>query len=108
LRAFLSHSSKDKYFVSQVASVLGPTQIEYDEQTFEFVLSVQAIRKAIARSELFVAFVSQNSLSSKFVEEEHRAALEARGRGELDKIIILTIDGTSYKALPSWLRNSVV
>ncbi|NJO33556.1 MAG: TIR domain-containing protein [Rhodospirillales bacterium] len=105
MKAFLSHSSKDKYFVGQVAKALGTTQIEYDEQTFEYTLNVKAIRHALARSDLFVAFLSANSIGSSFVAEEHRAALEARGRGDLEHILIFAIDNTSYKMLPEWLRE---
>jgi hypothetical protein len=105
MKAFLSHSSKDKYFVRQVADALGTTQIEYDERTFEFTLNVQAIRRALMRSDLFVAFLSSNSITSDFVAEEERAALEARGRGNLEKVMIFAIDNTSYRELPDWLRE---
>src|SRR5262245_35601133 len=105
MKAFLSHSSKDKYFVEHVAAALGTTQIEYDKDTFEFTLNVQAIRRAISRSNLFVAFLSANSITSNFVAEEQRAALEARGRGALEKVLIFAIDSTSYRMLPDWLRE---
>lgn len=36
MRAFLSHSSKDKDFVRQVAEILGPLLVEYDERTFDY------------------------------------------------------------------------
>jgi hypothetical protein len=62
MKAFLSHSSKDKYFVREVAKGLGNVQFEYDEYTFEYVLNAEAIRRALARSELFVLFLSENSI----------------------------------------------
>jgi tetratricopeptide (TPR) repeat protein len=105
MKAFLSHSSKDKYFVGQVAASLGTTQIEYDQHTFEFTLNAQAIRRALSRSDLFVAFLSSNSITSSFVTEEQRAALEARGRGNLEKVMVFAIDNTSYRMLPDWLRE---
>ncbi|MFE0014853.1 TIR domain-containing protein [Mesorhizobium sp. NPDC059054] len=105
VRAFLSHSSKDKYFVSQVAKQLGDISVEYDERTFEHVLNNQAIRNALQRSEVFALFVSKNSISSSFVSEEERTALESRARGQIKQCIIFAIDDTSYRALPEWLRE---
>ena len=101
----MSHSSKDKYFVGQVAAALGPLHVEYDEQTFDLTLNVQAIRRSLSRSDLFVVFLSANAIGSPFVAEEERSALEARGRGFLKKVLILSIDNTSYRALPEWLRE---
>jgi hypothetical protein len=105
VRAFLSHSSKDKIFVRQIANILGPLQIELDERTFEYAFNVGAIRDALTRSDLFVYFLSTNSITSNFVKEEHRAALEARGAGTLKRVLIFAIDGTSYTALPAWMQE---
>jgi hypothetical protein len=105
MKAFLSHSSKDKYFVRQVAEALGNIQVEYDEATFEHTLNVQAIWRALNRSDLYVMFLSANSIGSSFVSEEQRVALEARGKGTLKRVLIFSLDGTSYKALPEWLRQ---
>ena len=105
MRAFLSHSSKDKPFVSQVADALGPLQCEYDEYSFEFILNTEAIRKALRRSDLFVFFLSANSVKSSFVAEELRAALEDRARGLLKQVLIFSLDATSYQELPEWMRD---
>lgn len=105
VKAFLSHSSKDKHFVSAVADFLGAGQVEYDEVTFELDLNVENIRRALSRSDLFVLFLSAQSIRSPFVSEESRAALEARGKGFIKKILVFAIDETSYKALPVWLQE---
>lgn len=105
MKAFLSHSSKDKYFVDQVARALGKTQIEYDAQTFEFTLNTQAIRNALTRADIFILFLSKNSIHSNFVREEERAALEARAKGIIKRCVVFTIDGTSYRELPEWLKE---
>src|SRR5258708_3897809 len=105
VKAFLSHSSKDKHFVREVAKNLGNLQIEYDEYTFEYVLNAEAIRRALARSDLFVLFLSENSVNSSFVKEEIRSTLEARARGQIKQVLIFAIDNTSYRALPGWLRE---
>src|SRR5262245_49113926 len=41
----------------------------------------------------------------QFVKEENRAALEARGRGELRHVLVFALDKTSYTALPEWMRE---
>ena len=105
MKAFLSHSSQDKYFVREVAKNLGNLQIEYDEYTFEYVLNAEAIRKALARSNLFVLFLSENSVSSSFVKEEIRSTLEARAKGQIKQVLIFAIDNTTYRSLPAWLRE---
>jgi tetratricopeptide (TPR) repeat protein len=105
MKAFLSHSSQDKHFVREVAKRLGNLQVEYDEYTFEFVLNAEAIRRALSRSDLFVLFLSANSVKSTFVKEEIRAALESRAKGTIKQVLIFSIDQTSYRALPDWLRE---
>jgi hypothetical protein len=105
MRAFLSHSSKDKPFVSQVADALGPLQCEYDEYSFEFILNTEAIRNALRRSDLFVFFLSANSVKSTFIAEELRTALEDRARGLLKQVLIFSLDATSYQELPEWMRD---
>jgi hypothetical protein len=105
VKAFLSHSSKDKLFVSAVAKELGDLNCELDEKTFDFTFNVAAIRKALERSQVFVYFLSASSIVSPFVSEEQHAALEARGKGLIKRVIVFAIDGTSYKELPSWMQE---
>ena len=105
MRSFLSHSSKDKVFVRQVAERLGPLAVELDEQTFAYTFNVQAIRGALQRCDLFVYFLSADSVSSTFVDEEQKAALEARGKGVIRRVVVFSLDGTSYKALPNWMQE---
>ena len=105
MKAFLSHSSKDKSFVEKVAQYLGSALCEYDQYTFEYKLTSQAIRDAFARCNVFVLFLSENSIQSNFVSEEMRTALDFRGLGTIKKTIIIALDNTSYQALPEWMRD---
>jgi hypothetical protein len=51
MRAFLSHSSKDKGFVQRVAESLRPGTYELDSQTFDAgLINSQAIISALERS----------------------------------------------------------
>lgn len=104
MKAFLSHSSKDKSFVREIANKLGLALCEFDEYTFEHTLTSQAIRRALARCNLFVLFLSEDSVRSPFVWEELRTGSEFIARGRLSRILIFALDDTSYTALPEWLR----
>jgi tetratricopeptide (TPR) repeat protein len=105
MKAFLSHSSKDKALVRAVADRLGVARCEYDEYTFEFTLNAEAIRNALKRSTLFVFFLSHDSVRSGFVAEELRIALESRAAGTLRRVLVFSLDATSHKALPEWMRE---
>lgn len=104
MSAFLSHSSKDKAFVRQVATALG-LECEYDEYSFESTFNIQAIRRALGRSSVFVLFLSKDSIRSSYVADEQRAALAGLGRGFIKRILIFCLDDTSYQSLPEWLRD---
>jgi hypothetical protein len=106
VKAFLSHSSKDKAFVCSVADRLGLSRCEYDEYTFEFTLNADSIRRALKRCNLFVFFLSGNSIRSDFVAEELRAALEARASGLIRKVLIFSRDRDVYFAHP--FRKQIV
>jgi tetratricopeptide (TPR) repeat protein len=105
MKAFISHSSKDKHIAKAVADELGELRCEYDNYTFDFVLNSDAIRRALLRSDIFVLLLSQNSINSNFVSEEIRGALESRGAGKLKNVYIFALDKTSYELLPDWLRE---
>ncbi len=105
MKAFLSHSSKDKFFVGEVFKALGASQAEYDEKTFDFTFNVKAIRESLQRSDLFVFFLSRNSIHSSFINEEQKTALELRGKGIVKKIITFALDDTTYRSLPDWMRD---
>ena len=104
MKAFLSHSSKDKAFVRKVAELIGTARCEYDEYTFDFILNAQAIRQALRRCDLFVFFLSKDSIRSDFVAEELRTALDFRASGQIKRVMVFCLDDTSFKALPEWMQ----
>jgi hypothetical protein len=75
---FLSHSSKDKEsYVHKVYAKLGADRCVYDEQTFEAGMqSLEEILGNLQKVDLFVLFLSNNSLNSDWV---HTEILEAKG-----------------------------
>ena len=105
MKAFLSHSSRDKPLVEEVAKRLGFASCEYDAYTFEFTLNAQAIRRALARCDLFVLFLSEHSVRSNFVADEIRSAHDLRAQGSLKKVLIFTLDTASFRQLPEWMQS---
>ena len=105
MKAFLSHSSKDKSFVGTVADLVGAARCEYDSYSFEYTLTSEALRKALRRCDLFVLFLSDKSINSSWVSEETRTALDLRSQGALKRVLIFTLDDTSYRQLPEWMQS---
>lgn len=101
MRAFLSHSSANKIFVSNVFSEIGHANAEYDEATFSAgVFNTEAIECSLKRSEIFVLFATPESLKSNYVTHEVRLAIELFARGLIKKILVFCLDGVTPKDLP--------
>ena len=109
-KAFLSHSSKDKAFVTAVASRLGRRRISFDAWVFETGDKfTEAIRKAIAGSDLFVFFVSRESLQSLWVKFEQQEAEELLRLEVLTSSLALIIDPTvKPHDLPKWMQRALI
>lgn len=106
MKAFLSHSVQDKAFVDQVYQSLGAAQAQLDTKTFEKAgFNAEAIYRALANSDIFVLFISQDSLDSSFVSYESMMALEQLAAGELQRIMLLCIDEVSFDRIDKRLRK---
>ncbi len=110
MKCFLSHSSKDKgRYVAQVAAKLAPN-IEYDELTFEEGMgNLEEILTALGRSDIFVLFLSENSLESEWVRREISEAKMRLENGELKRFFPIVIDRTiTYRGprIPKWISDS--
>lgn len=106
--AFLSHSSRDKDFVRPVFQALGAARANYDEATFEQgESSADEIYKGIANADLFVLFVSPDSISSKWVQSEIAIAKSRVFSGRIKKVLVFLLEGADAKLLPDWLRDYV-
>jgi len=72
IKAFLSHSSKDKEnYVEVVANKLKKHEIIYDKFSFETgEKTLNEIFKNLSQTDLFVLFISNNSLESEWVKKE--------------------------------------
>jgi TIR domain len=88
MKAFLSHSSKDKGFVEGVAGLLRPGTYEIDSLTFDKgAINSQAILTALNRSDLFCLFLSSASASSAYVDFETLLGLEFFASGKEDQTL---------------------
>ncbi len=111
IRAFLSHSSKDKnQYVRKVAEWLGKDNVIYDELTFEEgEKPFDEILKGLDKTELFVLFLSGNALDSEWVKAEISEAKLRLDNDTIKKIFPIIIeDGLTYEdpRIPSWLREN--
>ena len=111
IKAFLSHSSKDKiFYVRKVADWLGKDNIIYDEFTFEEgEKSLDEIIKGLEKTEIFVLFLSENALMSEWVKKEITEAKIKLDSKEINKIFPIIIeDGLTHEdsRIPQWLRDN--
>lgn len=108
-KVFLSHSSSDKEIVRKIAKQLGNKNSVLDEFTFEAgQQTLDEIFKHLDNSDLFVIFLSDNSLNSKWVKAELGKAKKNLKSEELSRILPIIIDkNITYKdeRIPNWLAK---
>lgn len=108
---FLSHSSRDKEkYVEYIANKIGKDRCIYD--TFSFKSGeniIDEILKNLNKAELFVVFISENSLISKNVLFEIEKAKEKLDYKQIKKIFPIIIDDKithKDKRISDWIRNN--
>lgn len=70
-KIFLSHSSKDKPYVSYIAEHIGKDKCVYDAMCFEAgIKNLDEIFREMGKTSIFVIFISENSLESCWVKKE--------------------------------------
>ena len=110
MKCFLSHSSKDKEsYVRYVANKFGDRAV-YDEYNFEFGMpTLSEIMNGLEESDLFVLFISENSLRSEWVKNEITLFRGLSDSQKIRKFLPILIDNTishSDNRIPSWLREN--
>ncbi|SKB34309.1 TIR domain-containing protein [Acetoanaerobium noterae] len=112
MKVFLSHSSSDKdHYVRVVSKKMERDRIIYDEYTFEEgVKSIEEIDRGLNSSDLFVVFLSENSLNSHWVKYElFKANTLLTESSKLERIFPIIIDNRikhDDKRIPDWLREN--
>ncbi|UJF29293.1 toll/interleukin-1 receptor domain-containing protein [Kaistella sp. 97-N-M2] len=108
-KAFLSHSSKDKEIVRKVANQLGNKNCVLDEISFDpGRITLEQIFSELDSSDIFVLFISDDSLESEWVKKEIQRAKENMNSEILHRIIPIIIDEKilySDVRLPSWIAK---
>lgn len=112
IKCFLSHSSNDKEsYVRHVASKLRSETKIFDEETFEAGMSPsEEIISGLDETSLFVIFISNSALDSKWVKEELVIAKDKIDRGKLDRIYPIIIDESidfTDPRIPDWMKDSL-
>lgn len=70
-KAFLSHSSAQKDFVRKVYKLLGASRCVFDECCFDNGKKIiDEILRGLQNTDLFILFVSNESLDSDWVQQE--------------------------------------
>jgi len=113
MKCFLSHSSQDKesfvdVVAAKLADAIGEESVVYDSFSFEAGLkSIEEIFRALDQTSLFVIFLSESSLKSKWVKDEMQGAKERLSSG-VERIYPILIDASlthDDKRIPKWMRK---
>lgn len=106
MRAFLSHSSKDKKLVEAVFRSLGSYSSHIDSESFEEgKRSAEEIFRTLGGTDVFVLFGSRQSLVSNWVLHELNVAYDRYASGSIRRFLLFLIDDTTIEDLPAWLRS---
>lgn len=108
-KVFLSHSSKDKDLVEYIAKELGFSNVVLDTISFESgKKTIEEIYRTMNDSDIFVLFLSNEALSSEWVEKEILYADGLIRNEKLSTFLPIMIDGNidhKDKRIPLWLKK---
>lgn len=112
IKCFLSHSSADKEsYIRKVSSLLRPETKVFDEETFEAGMSpAEEIINGLGEASLFVIFISDTALESKWVKEELQLAKDKIDSGKLDRIYPIIIEEKitfQDSRIPKWMKDDL-
>jgi tetratricopeptide (TPR) repeat protein len=110
IKCFLSHSSKDKErYIRVVKNNIRKESTIYDEDTFEAGMSPsEEIIRGLDETSLFVIFISESALESKWVTDELSIAKEKVDAGKIDRIYPIIIDDNitfEDPRIPNWMKD---
>lgn len=108
-KAFFSHSSFDREFVSSVYDLLGARHCIYDIKSFEKNADLtKQIKDGLESCDTYVLFLSKNAINSKWVNSEINVAEELKTKWGLKRFMVFQLDDTPHDLLPSWLHSQVL
>lgn len=109
-KAFLSHSSAQKDFVRKVYKLLGASRCVFDECCFDNGKKIiDEILRGLQNTDLFILFVSNESLDSDWVQQEIVLADMFMQKHGLKQILPILIDPKIKPGLddriPNWMKQ---
>ena len=105
MRAFISHSSKDKGFIESMVSLLKPGTYELDSETFDAgLVNSTAITVALRRCDMFCLFLSTDSITSRYVDFETLLGFELLAKGKIERFIAICLDQTAFEQASNQVR----
>lgn len=107
IKAFISHSSKQKDFATRLVNLIGRDLCLIDCYDFEPAYkSIDEIYRAIEKCTVFVLLLSRDSLASDWVKKEIDAAIHKFNPAQLDRFWPYIIDASiSLDDCPEWIRS---
>lgn len=107
IKAFISHSSKQKDFATRLVNLIGRDLCLIDCYDFEPAYkSIDEIYRAIEKCTVFVLLISRDSLASDWVKKEIDAAILKFNPAQLERFWPYIIDASiSLEDCPEWIRS---
>lgn len=112
IKCFLSHSSRDKdSYVRPVAARIRKEVRVLDEETFEDgMITAEEISRHLDESSIFVIFISEPALESRWVKDELAYAKHLFDSDKIKRIYPIIIDQRirhDDTRIPDWMRESL-
>lgn len=107
-KVFLSHNTAQKELVEQIANEIGRDFVYFDKFNFsEGNLLEEEIEQKILHSDIFVLFLSNEALESKWVKKEIFIARDLVDEEEILFLPIVVDDSLKMedKRIPRWLKK---
>lgn len=102
---FLSHASEDKAYVESILAHLDVSTAFYDLNTISpGQESIQSMKDGVGGASVFVLFHSKYT-GKVWVEFEKDLAEIQRVRNRALQILIVPVDGETYRTLPEWMKS---
>ena len=107
IKAFISHSSKQKAFVKELVEKLGRDFCIVDCYNFESAYNtIDEIYKNIDKSSVFVLLLSKDSINSDWVDKEIRYARTKLQPEQIDRFWPFIVDDSlKIEDCPDWIRK---
>lgn len=107
IKAFISHSSKQKPFALELVDCLGRDYCNIDCFNFEPAYkTINEIYKAIEDSTIFVLLISRESLESEWVQKEIKYAKDKLSKTEYSRFWPYIIDQSmTIDDCPEWMKK---